>query len=47
MVPQEATTMVAAMGGIISQPDIAEMRTEVMQVPVPMVPMIMVAARNM
>ena len=33
--------MVAAMGGIISQPDIAEMRTEVMQVPVPMVPMIM------
>lgn len=33
--------MVVAMGGIISQPDIAEMRTEVMQVPVPMVPMIM------
>ena len=41
MVPQEATTMVAAMGGLMNQSDFAEMKTEVIQVPLPMVPMIM------
>ena len=33
--------MVAAMGGLMNQSDFAEMKTEVIQVPLPMVPMIM------